>query len=83
MAGKRKVVLGYDLERTITERLADGLDPPRERARVGGVADRGQVMAAHIGRYPPESPLVVERPGQGFGFPEIPFDPPGFCQREQ
>ena len=33
------------------------------------------VITAHRGRYPSESPLIIERPGQGFGFPEIPLHP--------
>ena len=44
----------------------------RERAHVDGMTASAQVMAAHVGRYPSESALVVKRSGQSFGFPEIP-----------
>src|SRR5262245_2652965 len=83
MAGQENVVLSYDLERAIAERLADGFNSVGERARYGCVAAREHVMAAHEGRDPPESALVVERPGNGLGFPEIHFDPSEFCQRVQ
>jgi hypothetical protein len=50
---------------------------------VGRVTAGPLVMAGHIGRHPSESPLIVERPGQGFGFPEISFDSPEFGQRRE
>jgi hypothetical protein len=34
-----------------------------------------------MGRHPPQSTLVIQVPCQGFGLPEIPVDPPEFCQR--
>ena len=78
-----KVVPGCDLERNIVERRADGLDLLSERAHIACTTASVQVMTAHIGRHPSESALIVERPGQSFSFPEIPFDPRPFCQREE
>ena len=40
-------------------------------------------MATHKGRYPSESPLIVERSGQDLGFLETPLDPGEFSQREE
>ena len=83
VASPDKVELGCDLERHIAERLADGLDPLRECVYLGRVTASELMMAGHIGRHPSKSPLIVERPGQAFGFPEIPLDSPEFGQREE
>ena len=83
VASHEKVVLGCDLKRHVGEGFGNGLDPLRRRVHVARVPASPLVQVAHIGRHPSEPPLVVERPGQGFGFPEIPLDPREFCQREE
>ena len=42
-----------------------------------------QEIVAHVVRDPTESPLIIERPRQAFGFPEIPGDPRDLAQREE
>src|SRR5215831_3591870 len=75
VAHGRQVVLRRDLERSIVERLGDGLDPLSQPAHGRDVTATDQVMSAHIDRHPSESPLIVEPSSQGFGFSEIAFDP--------
>src|SRR5216684_9175798 len=77
------VVLAGNLERDIAERRADRLDLFRERSHVARATTRVQVKAAHVARHRCQSALIVELPGEGFSFPEIPFDPSPFPQREQ
>ena len=81
VASRDKVILGYDLERRVAERLGNGIDRLRKRAHVDGMTASGPVMAAHVGRYPSQAALVLKSPGQSLGFPETPFDSPEFCQR--
>ena len=80
VAGRSKVVSGCDLEPNIAEPLADRLGGLREPAHVACATASVQVIGGHVRRHPSESPLIVQRPGQDFGFPEIPFDPLEFCE---
>ena len=75
--------MGGNLERNIAEGLADCLDLLRVRLHGGYVTASGPVIATHVGPYPAESSLIVERRGQDFGLPDTPFDPPEFGQHEQ
>ena len=76
------VVRSGNLERDIAERGADGLDLFGELAHVARAATRGQEKAAPVTRHRCQSALIVELPGKVFSFPEIPFDPSPFHQRE-
>jgi len=81
VACRDKIVLGYDLERRVAERLGNGIDRLRKRAHVDGMTASGPVMAAHVGRYPSQAALVLKSLGQSLGFLETTFGPPEFCQR--
>ena len=77
------VIPSGNLERNIVKPLGDGLDGVRKCAHLSDVTAGVQVMAAHIGRHPSESPRIVKRSGQSFRFLEIPPDRRELVQREQ
>jgi hypothetical protein len=77
------VVRASNLERNIPERHANALDLISERAHVACATTYVQVKATHVTRHRCQSALIVELPGKGISFPEIPIDPSPFHQREQ
>ncbi len=83
MGGVGNVIPCGDLERNIVKALGDGLDGVRKCAHLSDVPAGVQVMAAHIGRHPSESPRIVKRSGQSFRFLEIPPDRRELVQREE
>jgi len=44
VACRDKIVLGYDLERSVAERLGNGIDRLRKRAHVAGMTASGPVI---------------------------------------
>jgi hypothetical protein len=77
------VVLAGNLEREIAESRADRLDLFRERSYVARATTGIQVKGAHVPRHRRQPALIVQPPGEGLGFAEIPFDPSPFRQRKQ
>jgi hypothetical protein len=81
-AGHAEVERPRHPERTIAKRLGDGLGALAEPERVRRMPGDPKVVTQVDGELP-ESPLIVERPGQAFGFTEAGEDPPEFSQRKQ
>jgi hypothetical protein len=70
-AGSADVELGPDLEGKIRKGFGDGPGSLAECQRFGGLAGDPEIVT-HVDRHPTNPPLVVECPGQTFGFLEIP-----------
>ena len=81
-AGRAEVEISRHLERNIPERLGNGLGVLAERERFRRMPSHPEVVA-HIDGQLAESPLIVERPRQAFGFAEIADDPLEFSERKE
>ena len=81
-AGHAEVEIPRHLERNISKRLGNGLGALAERERFRRMTGDPEVVA-HIDGHLPESPLIVERPRQAFGFAETAEDPLEFSERKE
>ena len=81
-AGHAEVEIPRHLERNIPKRLGNSLGALAERERFRRMTSHPEVVA-HIDGQLAESPLIVERPRQAFGFAETAEDPLEFSERKE
>src|SRR4029453_12151012 len=81
-AGRAQVPISRHLEWNIPKRLGNGLGVLAEREGFRRMTRHPEVVAQMDGQLA-ESPLIVERPGQAFGFAEIANDPFEFSERKE
>ena len=81
-AGQAEVEIRRHLERNIPKRLGKSLGVLAEPETFRRVTSHIEVVA-HIDGHLAESPLIVERPGQAFGFAETAEDPLEFSERKE
>lgn len=81
-AGRAEVEISRHLERNIPERLGNSLGALAEREGFRRMT-RNEELVAQIDGQLPESPLIVERPRQAFGFAETAEDPLEFSERKE
>src|SRR5262245_33170020 len=72
--GRAEVDVPPHLEWNISQNIGDGLGALAEPDRFRRMTSDPEVEA-HLAEHPPESPLIVECPGQAFGFAKIARDP--------
>ena len=75
-------VMRHDLEEAIPKGLGDGQGALAGHNRAVIVPHHPEIPA-HIDTDLPQPPLVLQRLGQGFGFPQVGKDPLVFCQLHQ
>src|SRR5262245_39154195 len=80
--GRAEVEIPPRLEWNISQNLGDGLGALAEPDRFRRMTSYPEVEA-HMHEQPPESPLIVECPGQAFGFAKIAADPFEFSERKE
>jgi hypothetical protein len=81
-AGHTEVEISRHLERNIPKRLGKSLGVLAERKRFRQMTSFPEVVA-HIDGELAESPLIVERPRQAFGFAETAEAPLEFSERKE
>src|SRR5262249_19191377 len=81
-ADRAEVEIPRHLERNIPKRLGDSLGVLAERKRFRRMTSFPEGVA-HMDGHLAESPLIIDPPGQPFGFAEIAEDPLEFSERKE